>query len=124
MISKETFCKALQMIQEQSETDAEFSRALDLVGDGHFIFGVKNKYFEALMLVLKEAMNDKYEYIDWWLHEANINPPFRFSGRKKAAECNLDGSFPAFYIYNNGKQRFFTKQSNNQHFKNATGGKP
>ena len=24
MISKETFCKALQMIQEQSETDAEF----------------------------------------------------------------------------------------------------
>ena len=70
MISKETFCKALQMIQEQSKTDAEFSRALDLVGDGHFIFGVKNKYFEALMLVLKEAMNDKYEYIDWWLHEA------------------------------------------------------
>ena len=54
----------------------------------------------------------------------NINPPFRFSGRKKAAECNLDGSFPAFYIYNNGKQRFFTKQSNNQNFKNATGGKP
>ena len=70
MISKETFCKALQMIQEQSETDAKFSRALDLVGDGHSIFGVKNKYFEALMLVLKEAMNDKYEYIDWWLHEA------------------------------------------------------
>ena len=32
-----------------------------------------------------------------------------FSGSKKAAECNLDGSFPAFYIYNNGKQRFFTK---------------
>lgn len=62
MISKETFCKALQMIQEQSETDAEFSRALDLVGDGYFIFGVKNKYFEALLLVLKEAMNDKYDY--------------------------------------------------------------
>ena len=70
MISKEAFCKALQMIQEQSETDAKFSRVLDLVGDGHFIFGVKNKYFEALMLILKEAMNDKYEYIDWWLYEA------------------------------------------------------
>ena len=37
MISKEAFCKALQMIQEQSETDAKFSRALDLVGDGYFI---------------------------------------------------------------------------------------
>lgn len=75
MISKETFCKALQMIQEQSETDAKFGRALDLVGDGHYVFGVKNKYFEALLLVLEEAMNDKYDYIDWWLHEAT--PDFR-----------------------------------------------
>ena len=71
------------MSQEQSETNAEFSRALDLVGDGHFIFGVKNKYFEALMLGLKEAMNDKYEYIDWWLHEAR--PDYRVGtvGRRR-----------------------------------------
>ena len=45
---------------------------------------------------------------------------FPFSGSKKAAECDLDGSCPAFCIYNNGKQRFFTKQRNNQNFKNAT----
>ncbi len=38
---------------------------------------------------------------------------FPFFGQKKAAEYNLDGSFPAFCIYNNGKQRFFTKQRNN-----------
>ena len=61
MISKETFCKALQMIQEQSETDAEFSRALDLVGDGHFIFGVKNKYFEACIMRAAAATDAQSE---------------------------------------------------------------
>lgn len=69
MISKETFCKALQMIQAQEETDRKFSDALDLVGDGHFVFGVKNQYYSALLMVLKEAVNDQYDYIEWWLCE-------------------------------------------------------
>ena len=69
MISKELFCKTISLIQEQEETDAEFSRALDKVGDGHFIFGVGNKYYEALMLLLKECAHDRYDYISWWLYE-------------------------------------------------------
>ena len=70
VISKETFCKALALIKEQEETDEQFSKALSKVGDGHFLFGVGNKYLEALLMVLKEALNDKYEYIEWWLYEA------------------------------------------------------
>ncbi len=58
------------------------------------------------------------------LSTIDFKPPFRFSGSKKAVECNPDGSFPAFCIYNNGKQLFFTKQSNNQNFKNATSDNP
>lgn len=69
ILSKETFCKALQMIREQEQVDHEFSKALELVGDGHFIYGVQNKYQNALMLVLKEAVNDKYDYIEWWVYE-------------------------------------------------------
>lgn len=69
MISKETFVKAIQLIQEQQTINEQFSKALDLVGDGHFVFGTENKFYDAAMLVLKEAMNDKYDYISWWLHE-------------------------------------------------------
>ena len=69
MISKETFCKALELILEQEKTDQEFSDALQKVGNGHFVFGTENKYFDALMLVLKEGVNDKYDYISWWLYE-------------------------------------------------------
>ena len=46
------------------------SKALNLVGDGHFVFGAENKYLLALRDVLKEAVNDQYDYIDWWLYEA------------------------------------------------------
>ena len=33
MLSKEGFCKALQMIKEQESIDEQFSKALNLVGD-------------------------------------------------------------------------------------------
>ena len=69
MISKETFCKALQLIKEQEEVDRQFSEALQMVGNGHYVFGTPNRCLDAAILVLVEAVRDKYEYIDWWLFE-------------------------------------------------------
>ena len=56
MLSKEGFCKALQMIKKQESIDEQFSKALDLVGNGHFVFGAENKYLLALRDVLKESI--------------------------------------------------------------------
>ena len=69
MITKETFCKALRLIKEQEEVDRQFSEALQMVGNGHYVFGTPNRCLEAALLVLVEAVGDKYEYIDWWLFE-------------------------------------------------------
>lgn len=69
MISKETFCKALRLIREQEEVDRQFSEALQTVGNGHYVFGTPSRYLDAAILVLVEAVGDKYEYIDWWLFE-------------------------------------------------------
>lgn len=69
MISKEIFCKALALIREQDEINRKFEKALDLVGNGHYVFGTENKYLEGLLMVLKETMKDHYDYIDWWLYE-------------------------------------------------------
>ena len=68
-ISKDVFCSALKLIKEQKAVDDEFSKALQTVGNGHFVFGTENKYRRALLMVLKEAVNDVYDYIDWWLYE-------------------------------------------------------
>ena len=70
MLKKETCCEALRKIQAQRERDKQFSKALTLVGDGHFVFEGGLLLLAALLDVLKEAVNDKYDYISWWLYDA------------------------------------------------------
>lgn len=70
LISKNTFCKALRLIGEQDIINAEVAKALTKVSDGCCVFGCNNKLLEALLMVLKESINDQYGYIDWWLYEA------------------------------------------------------
>lgn len=69
-VSKKTFCEALRLIQKQSKKERAFSQAINLMGDGHFVFGTPNHYLDAALIVLREALDDKYEYIDWWLFES------------------------------------------------------
>ena len=90
MISKETFCKVLSLIKEQEETNRKFNDALQLVGDGHFVFGAKNQYLAALMMVMKEAVDDKYDYIEWWLYDATEDHRVWSEYEKK--EWNLSDS--------------------------------
>lgn len=70
MLSKETFCEALRKIQAQKDRDVQFSKALTLMGDGHFVFEGGAPLLAALLDVLKEAVNDQYDYISWWLYDA------------------------------------------------------
>lgn len=70
VITKETFCNVLALIKEQDEINEQFNKALDLVGNGHFVYGAENKYLKGLLLLIKEAMDDKYDYVGWWLYDA------------------------------------------------------
>ena len=67
MLSKEIFCEALRNIQAQKDRDEQFGEALALVVDGHFVFEGGALVIAALLDVLKEAVNDQYDYISWWL---------------------------------------------------------
>lgn len=70
LLCKETFCKALRLLKEQDETNDKVSNALLELTGSHVDFGYENKWLQALRMVLAEAVNDKYEYIEWWLYEA------------------------------------------------------
>ena len=74
MLSKETFCEALRKIQAQKDRDEQFSKALTLMGDGHFVFEGGAPLLAALLDVLKEAVNDQYDYISWWLYAQQWKP--------------------------------------------------
>lgn len=83
MISKETFLKAIDLIKEQDTVNKEFSHALEKVGNGHFLFETDNKYLEALLMVLREGINDKYDYISWWLYEESPDNKITSADGKK-----------------------------------------
>ncbi len=70
LLIKTTFCQALRMIREQDAINEEVAVALGKVSDGCCTFGCDNKWLDALLMVLKEAVNDQYNYIEWWLYEA------------------------------------------------------
>lgn len=70
MLTKETFCKALELIREQDQINSKVEEALQLVGNGYYVFGTENRYYRALLLVLKELLNDRFDYIEWWLYDA------------------------------------------------------
>ena len=87
MISKEMFCKALRMIVEPEAINRRFAEALQLVGDGHYVFGTPNKYYDALLGVLKETVGDKYDYISWWLYEGA--PDYKIWSTDESQEWDL-----------------------------------
>lgn len=89
MLKKETFCEALRKIQAQRERDEQFSKALALVRDGHFVFEGGAILLSALLEVLKEVVNDQYDYISWWLYDAA--PDYKvWSTDEKRAWCLKD----------------------------------
>ena len=54
MLSRETFCEALRKIQAQKDRDEQFSKALTLMGDGHFVFEGGAPLLAALLDVRSE----------------------------------------------------------------------
>ena len=87
VISKELFCTAIHLLKEQESIDDEFGRALQKVGNGHFAYGTENKYRKALLMVLKDAINDQYDYIDWWLYEGA--PDYKIWNEDESIEWDL-----------------------------------
>lgn len=61
---------SLYSILDSIDRDEQFSKALTLMGDGHFVFEGGAPLLAALLDVLKEAVNDQYDYISWWLYDA------------------------------------------------------
>ena len=68
-ISKGLFIEVLSKIKEQENIDNEVSKALEKLSDSWILMNTKNKIYEALFKLLKETMNDKDDFIGWWLYE-------------------------------------------------------
>lgn len=91
MIAQETFVKIISAIKEQEEINRKVGDALNLVCNGHFVFGTDNKEHEALLLLLRVIFKDNEDFIGWWLYETS-EPVVKEKVRDK--ECVYDLSTP------------------------------
>ena len=69
MLSKETFVRALRLIQEQADIMGAVRQQLGRLGEKPTYFNIDSLHLQALLDVLAEVMEDKNDWIEWWLHE-------------------------------------------------------
>ena len=69
MLSKETFVRALRLIQEQADIMDAVRQQLGRLGEKPTYFNIDSLHLQALLEVLAEGMEDKNDWIEWWLYE-------------------------------------------------------
>jgi hypothetical protein len=82
-MKKEQFVKFINELVRLKKRDDEFSKACEKISDG---FGLRmTDYHETLILdILKEAMDDKADWISYWLYDCEM-------GTKKIGKGITDG---------------------------------
>lgn len=69
MLTKETFVGAINKIRKHEELMERLDSVCREFGDFSPSLDFGNLHLQALLEVLKDAMNDKHDYISWWLYE-------------------------------------------------------
>ena len=69
MLTKETFVDAISKFKQHEELMDRLDSVCREFGDFRPSLDFGNLHLQALLAVLKESMNDKHDYISWWLYE-------------------------------------------------------
>ena len=69
MLTRENFVDAISKIQKHEELMERLDSVCREFGDFRPCLDFGNLHLQALLEVLKEAMDDKHDYISWWLYE-------------------------------------------------------
>ena len=69
MLTRETFVDAIRKIKQHEELMDRLDSICREFGDFRPSLDFGNIHLQALLAVLKESMDDKYDYISWWLYD-------------------------------------------------------
>ena len=69
MLTRETFVDAISKIKKHEELMERLDSVCREFGAFRPSLDFGNLHLQALLEVLKEAMNDEYDSISWWLYE-------------------------------------------------------
>ena len=72
MIRKDDFVRSINALLKQAERDEEVNEALDVICNNEHLFCVAETstiVTTALLVLLRNLINDEDDYIGWWLYE-------------------------------------------------------
>lgn len=73
MLKRETFLRAIQAIQQQEKLTERLNEVYREMTDGLGFLVMDGFTVRALIKTLEDGMEDKAEYVSWWLYEAPEN---------------------------------------------------
>lgn len=71
MLKRETFVDAISKIKQHEELMDRLDSICREFGDFRPSLDFGNLHLQSLLAVLKEAMDDEYDYISWWLYDGS-----------------------------------------------------
>lgn len=87
MLTKETFVDAISKIKKHEELMDRLNSVCREFGDYRPSLDFGNLHLQALLDVLKEAMEDEYDYISWWLYDGSDHT---VSWEEKGQQVSVD----------------------------------
>lgn len=67
MLNQRDFLSFIKAIKKEEKRLYNIAKNIEYFGDGFIV--VDNPLIESIIKFLKKAMNDKSDYIEWWLFE-------------------------------------------------------
>ena len=106
MLTKETFVDAISKIKQHEELMDRLNSVFREFGDYRPSLDFGNLHLQALLDVLREAMNDKHDYISWWLFEGTDQTvSWEEAGQWVTVELNDAGALYGYLAeYNKEKE--------------------
>lgn len=71
MITKEQFLKAIEALQQQDAVDDNFQTHMEAAFPGSYAPIYENILWDLSIHLLELAMEDRYEYVSWWVYETD-----------------------------------------------------
>lgn len=72
MISKEEFIKAIEALKQQNAVDDNFHTHMEAAFPGSYAPIYENVLWALSIHLLELAMEDRYEYVSWWVYETDF----------------------------------------------------
>lgn len=72
MITKEEFLKAIEALKQQNVIDDNFQTHMEAAFPGSFAPIYENSLWALSIHLLELAMEDRYEYVSWWVYETDF----------------------------------------------------